>query len=86
MACGLPVVAFDTGALGELVTPEAGCIADYGGNVWNLDEPDIFALADCAQLVLENQTGYRTGARARAEQAFSLDLMVDKYIKVLLPD
>ena len=86
MASGLPVVAFDTGALGELVTPEAGCIADYGGNVWNLDEPDIFALADCAQLVLENQTGYRTGARARAEQAFSLDLMVDKYIKVLLPD
>lgn len=86
LACGLPVIAYDTGSLRELVTPEAGCIADYGGNVWNLDEPDIFALADCGQKVLENQETFRLGARQRAEQAFSLDSMVEKYLKVLLPE
>ncbi len=84
LACGLPVVSFDTGSLRELVPPEAGCIAPYGGNVWNLDAPDIHALADCAGQVLARQSEFRSGARSRAEQAFSLDLMVEKYLKVLL--
>ena len=84
LACGLPVVSFDTGSLCELLPPEAGCIAPYGANVWNLDPPDIHALADCAGQVLSRQSEFRAGARSRAEQAFSLDLMVEKYLKVLL--
>ena len=84
LACGLPVVSFDTGSLPELVTQSAGCIAPYGGNVWNLDKPDIHALADCASQVLNKQEEFRLGARARAEEAFSLDEMVKKYEGVLL--
>lgn len=84
LACGLPVVSLDTGSLRELVPAQAGCISAYGGNVWNLDRPDVFGLADCAREVLENQVSYRLGARERAKQAFSLDLMVEKYLQVLL--
>ena len=84
LACGLPVISFDTGALPEMVTPQAGCIAPYGGNVWNLDRPDVYALADCARQVLEAQADYSKGARARAEQAFSLEEMTKKYVNVLL--
>ena len=86
LACGLPVVSFDTGALREMVTPEAGCIAPYGGDPWKLDLPDIHALADCAQQILSNQSSYRAGARSRAEQVFSLDTMVAKYLDLLLAD
>ncbi len=85
LACGLPAVSFDTGALSELVTPEAGCTAPYGGDPWKLELPDVHALADCAQQILAAQGSYRAGARARAEQVFSLDLMVDRYLEVLLP-
>ena len=33
---------------------------------------------------LARQTEFRAGARSRAEQAFSLDLMVEKYLKGLM--
>ena len=32
LACGLPVAAFATGALPELVPPDAGCVIPYGGD------------------------------------------------------
>lgn len=83
LACGLPVVSFDTGALAEMVTSEAGWIAPYGGNPWKLEPADIHALADGTQQVLTKQTLYRAGARARAEEAFGLDQMVDKYLDFL---
>ena len=38
LACGLPVVAFDTGALKELVTAGAGRLGAYGSDVWRLGE------------------------------------------------
>jgi glycosyltransferase involved in cell wall biosynthesis len=84
LACGLPVVAFDTGALPELLTPASGRIAPYGGDPWKLDPPDISALAEAAGEVLANQDAYRQGARQRAEQAFGLDHMVSSYLQVLL--
>ncbi|MGW8250548.1 MAG: glycosyltransferase, partial [Anaerolineales bacterium] len=36
LACGLPVVAFDTGALPEMVTAGAGQLVPYGGDPWKL--------------------------------------------------
>ena len=45
LACGLPVAAFATGALPELVPSAAGCVAPYGGDPWRLDPPDIDGLA-----------------------------------------
>ena len=86
MACGLPVIGFDSGALRELVSEDAGCIVPYGANPWKLETPDISALAQAAGQVLEKQNQLRAAARKRAEAAFGLDQMVDSYLKVLLED
>jgi glycosyltransferase involved in cell wall biosynthesis len=84
LACGLPVVGFDSGSLKELVTPDAGCIVPYGGDPWKLETPDISALADSVQNVLTNQDSFRAAARKRAESMFGLDQMTDAYLKILL--
>lgn len=81
LACGLPVVAFDTGALKELVTGGSGRIVPYGGNVWKLDPADVPALAKASVDVLKNNAKYRQAARTLAEKRFSLDNMVDSYCK-----
>jgi glycosyltransferase involved in cell wall biosynthesis len=80
MACGLPVVAFDTGALPELINRDAGLVIPYGGNPWKLETPDIDGLVRATEEILRNQQQFRAGARRRAEGVFSLDKMVDGYI------
>jgi glycosyltransferase involved in cell wall biosynthesis len=84
LACGLPVVAFDTGALPELVAGDAGRIVPYGGDAWQLDPPDVPALVRAAGEVLGDQVRFRAGARCRAEEAFGLDCMVERYLECLL--
>jgi glycosyltransferase involved in cell wall biosynthesis len=84
LACGLPVAAFNTGALPELVTGESGRIVPYGGDPWNLDVPDVDAMAEAAREILRKQEQFRPAARRRAEQAFSLDQMVAGYVDALL--
>ncbi len=84
MACGLPVVGFDSGSLTELVSGDAGRVISYGADPWKIEKPDIPALAETALQILEDQPRFRSAARARAESAFGLDKMVDKYLKVLL--
>jgi glycosyltransferase involved in cell wall biosynthesis len=83
LACGLPVLAFDTGALPEMVPAGAGRVVPYGGNSWVLDPPDIPALADGAEDIYCNQDSYRDAARLHAEQKFGLDPMVEAYMHVL---
>jgi glycosyltransferase involved in cell wall biosynthesis len=85
LACGLPVIGYDTGSLAELVTGEAGAIAHYGGDPWQLQKPDVHTLADAAQSVFLNQTACRKAARAWAEEAFNIQHIADQYLKVLLP-
>ncbi|GAB4534123.1 MAG: hypothetical protein Fur0018_23850 [Anaerolineales bacterium] len=83
LACGLPVVSFDTGALPELVTGDAGRIVPYGGDPWKLEPPDLSVLADATVDVLLAQPRFRTAARARAEAAFDLERMLDGYLCAL---
>jgi len=83
LACGLPVLAFDTGALPELVTGDAGRVVPYGGDPWQLESPDVKALAEAAIEILTQQTGFRSSARLRAEEAFGLELMLDHYLHAL---
>jgi glycosyltransferase involved in cell wall biosynthesis len=83
LACGLPVAAFATGALPELVTGDAGRLVPYGGDPWKLEKPDILALAEAAADILTNQPHFRAAARRRAEEAFGLDRMVDRYMDIL---
>ena len=84
LACGLPVIGFDTGSLSEIIHRDAGRLVPYGGDPWKLEKPDIPALANAAVEVLEDQALFRNSARDRAETVFSLDKMVDEYLKVLL--
>ena len=84
LACGLPVAAFATGALPELVTGDSGRVVPYGGDPWKLEKPDISVLAQAAAGILQNQAHFRTSARQRAEEAFGLDKMVERYLDVLL--
>jgi glycosyltransferase involved in cell wall biosynthesis len=84
MACGLPVIGFDTGSLSELVQEEAGRVVPYGGSPWKLEPPDILALSEAAAEVFDDQPRFRTSARARAEAVFDVEAMVDAYLKVLL--
>ncbi len=86
LACGLPVVGFDSGSIKELVSDDAGCIVPYGANPWKLETPNIAALAESAVNVLMKQDQFRAAARKRAESAFGLDQMVESYLKVLLED
>ena len=84
LACGLPVIGFDTGSLSEIIQANAGRLVPYGANEWKLEKPDISALADAAKDVLEDQPRFRNSARNRAESVFGLDKMVNEYLKVLL--
>ncbi len=83
LACGTPVLAFDTGALPELVTGDAGRIVPYGGDPWSLDPPDVEALARAAVEILTDQPRFRAAARARAERDFGLERMVEGYLRAL---
>ena len=84
LACGLPVVGFDTGSLSELVQTDAGRLVPYGSNQWKLKQPDIPSLADASAEVLQDQDRFRKSARERAEASFDVEKMVDEYLKVLL--
>jgi len=84
LACGLPVVGFYTGSLPELVQGDAGRLVPYGADQWKLQEPDIPMLAEVTAEVLQNQSQFRKSARERAELAFGVGKMVDKYLQVLL--
>ena len=85
LACGLPVVAFDTGALKELVSHSAGRIVLYGSDPWKLEPPDIPALAEAAAEVLGDLHRFQAGARAQAEAVLGLGKMVDGYLEALFP-
>jgi glycosyltransferase involved in cell wall biosynthesis len=84
LACGLPVAAFQTGALPELVTGDAGRLVPYGGDLWKLERPDIPALASAAAEILADPQRFRKAARRHAEESFGLDRMVEHYLDVLL--
>lgn len=84
MACGLPIVAFETGALTELVQGGAGEVVPYGADHWQLESPDIAPLANACIKIMQNNTPYRKAARERAESAFGLNKMVESYLEVLV--
>jgi glycosyltransferase involved in cell wall biosynthesis len=86
MACGLPVVAFDTGALRELVVEGAGEVVPYGGDPWKLEKPDIAALAAATARILREQAAYRRAARRCAESFLDLDIMTGRYLKFMLEE
>ena len=84
LACGLPVIAFATGALPEMVTEDSGRVIAYGSNYWNLEPPQIEPLAEAAAEIAAAQDDFRRNARARAENAFDIHQIVNAYLETLL--
>jgi glycosyltransferase involved in cell wall biosynthesis len=84
LACGLPVIAFDTGALPELVTGDSGRVIAYGGDAWKLDPPDIAALARGAAEILNDLPRFQRAARQKADESFGLDQMIARYLDALI--
>jgi len=84
LACGLPVVGYRTGAIPELISDGSGRVAEYGGDPWQLDKPDLYSLVDAAQIVLNDNEAYRIAARNRAEAAFDIRQIAQRYLHVLL--
>jgi len=83
LACGLPVAAYATGALPEMVSGDAGCVVPYGSDVWRLAAPDVSPLAAAVAKIAREQDKYRPGARARAESQFNIETVVQQYLEVL---
>ncbi len=84
LACGTPVAGFATGALPELLAPEAGRAVPYGGDVWRLEPADVPALTAAAVAILSDWPRWHLGARHHAQAHFSLETMVTRYLEVLL--
>ena len=84
LACGLPVISFNTGSLSELVSVDSGFVAPYGSNSWKLESPDVNGLVSGAETVLQNWNSYSLASRKRAESLFGLEWMMDQYLEVLL--
>ena len=83
LACGLPVLAFETGALPELVSESCGRVVPYGGDAWRLQPPDIPSLARAGVEIALQQEQMRPAARARAEACFDVQEMAKAYAEVL---
>ena len=84
LACGLPVVSFDTGSLTELVTPDCGFIAPYGSNAWKLQPPLVASLVSGAEAVLRDWPRFHAAARQRALAVFGIKAMTEQYLDILL--
>lgn len=80
MACGTPVLAFDTGAMAELVDDQSGVLVGYGADPWQAERPDISGLVEGGAKLLDHRARLRGGARRRAEMHFGAEAMVENYL------
>ena len=83
LASGCSVVAFATGALPELVSPECGILVPYGADVWRLETPAYGALVDAVGQAFERRSELSPAARRAAEAKFSFTDVLQAYLQVL---
>jgi glycosyltransferase involved in cell wall biosynthesis len=83
LACGAPVVAFDTGALPELVDTSCGKVVPYGSNPWDLEYPDVDNLMQSIIEVFEKYDTYSKAASIKAIENYTLVIMFKKYTTIL---
>ena len=84
LACGIPVAAFDSGAIRELVPDDCGVISPYGADIWRLQLADVEQMANMLISSEGQLTQKGLNARKRAETHFGLETMIEQYKEVLL--
>lgn len=84
LACGLPVAAYATGALPEMLQGGGGVCVPYGSDPWKLQPPVVAPLAEAVRRMAASQDEFRSAARARAESAFDIRQVMQDYLDVLL--
>lgn len=83
MACGAPVVGFDTGSLTELVDDKCGRIVPYGGDSWQLAYPNVELLTKAIHQVFENYHEFSKSASLRAKKCFGIEEMTLQYENII---
>ena len=83
LACGAPVVAFDTGSLKELVPPDSGIIVPYGSDPWQLAYPDDKALGNAILKIYSNWSKFSRAARMTAERNYDINNIFNSYLNVI---
>jgi glycosyltransferase involved in cell wall biosynthesis len=79
LACGAPVIAFNTGSLPELVDITCGKVVPYGSNPWDLEYPDVKSLMQGIIEVFNDYNRYSNAAFIKANDNYSLQMMFEKY-------
>lgn len=82
LACGVPVVAFDTGALNELVPSKCGVVVPYGSDPWALETPDVEALIEAINGIRRSYDEYSEAARQHAVATFDIKVVFERYLAV----
>jgi glycosyltransferase involved in cell wall biosynthesis len=80
MACGLPVIGYQSGAIFELVGNEGGKVVPYGAKDTELEQAVVGPLVAGALDILDHWEKFSKSARKRAETRFDANEMVDKYM------
>lgn len=74
LACGIPVITYNTGGSPEAITPETGIVVEQG---------NIESLHDAINVVLrKGKEVYKHACRKRAEEYFDKDLCFKNYIEL----
>ena len=85
MACGLPILGYDTGALKELVGSEAGILSNYDTNPYDFTVPNTDHLVSAlAELLMDKKKMFKMSenARIRSTKNFNINLTLKKYFKL----
>jgi len=83
LSSGLPVIGYDTGALGELVAGRAGKIVPYSASPWDLEMPASDKLIAEAEILIANLSDYSRAARELAIERYGDEKMHQKYMSIL---
>ncbi len=83
LASGCPVVAFATGALPELVSPECGILVPYGADAWRHETPAYGALVNAVGQAFERRAQLAPAARSSAQARFNFADVLQAYLQVL---
>ncbi len=84
LACGLPVMGYDSGSLRELVGDHAGVIMPYGADIWKMQPATVSSDSMELKRLIHDYPLYHQAARKRAEEIFGLNTMVDAYLEELI--